>query len=161
MKAASDQPGCWHLKSCWGVLLQHSHSRSSLCTLLCPLPPTLQHPEICYCFAHRKKTQRMTLAQRRFQSLSFRNMTNTLGHVLGTCRPTPPELGQHRAPTDVPSTSHTPCVLHSLHGRPCPKHLRVQKAPEQSELAWALGLTRVQPQIPALLLHHELRLQMN
>lgn len=108
MKAATDQPGCWHLKSCWGILLQHSHSRSSLCTLLCPLPPTLQHPEICYCFAHRKKTQRMTLAQRRFQSLSFRNMTNTLGHVLGTCRPTPPELGQHRAPTGVPSTSHTP-----------------------------------------------------
>lgn len=119
----------------------------------------LQHPEICYRFAHRKRTQRMTLAQRRFHSLSFRNMTNSSGHVLGTRRPTLPELGQRRAPMDILSTSDTPRVLHSLHRRPCPEHLRVQEAPEQAGLAQALGLARVQPQLPALLLHHELRLQ--
>jgi len=101
----------------------------------------------------------MTLVQRRFHSLSFRNMTNTSGHVLGTRRPTLPELGQRRAPMDILSTSDTPRVLHSLHRRPCPEHLRVQEAPEQAGLAQALGLARVQPQLPALLLHHELKLQ--
>lgn len=47
METASDWPGPtlraeetpggrWHLKGCRGVLLQHSRSRSSLCTPLCP-----------------------------------------------------------------------------------------------------------------------------
>lgn len=69
-----------------------------------PSPPHCSTQKFATALPTEKKTQRMTLAQRRFQSLSFRNMTNTLGHVLGTCRPTPPELGQHRAPTGVPST---------------------------------------------------------